>query len=602
MRTRAAALLSAMAIMGGMLAFSSSPVSAAPVSGQPFTAYGSGAAVITKALQLGNTSIANAEAAFSGGAVSTGGLNSPVTNEFGINVAGAAGGKNAIGRGTGLEVGLVNANPQPTTLNQVLLSAVATATAPPPSGPVTREVPLNVNPVAFASLLRGQAAATYDPTFCPIGKPLTYGLGYASNLQLLNTGTGSNAQTGFTAPAVGTAISASGTPRGASQSRTVTYMVANGDGSFGVASETRQTVAPISLLANQTLGTAVTVEIAGEFGLRTVATGKPGGSSVSFVGNPVLTVTSTVLGIPTTLVGPVSLESLLGQNGVGITIPGIATVGLGTPPRALNGALNTKPALAANGTSASGAVDTVRLALLNTPGLGVLDLALGHMEGAVSVPAGGIRCDIPVTKVATSNPVSIGSDFAFQISIPSNAAQFATLFNCDLTNISAVDVVDKVSGNPTIQFLSADHGGVVSGNRITFANVGNYVLGGPPIVLTINARIPSSSGAGALRDTVNVNAALGNCRGGATGEDIINGTANVNGTATISGIARLAGSAITGSFTLNGPNVGSGAVGGELAATGGNAWPLVTGGSFLLVALGLLRLRRRAAEPTPAQS
>jgi hypothetical protein len=587
--------LSTIVVMGGLLAFTPAPVGAAPVSGQPFSAYGSGAAVITKALQLGNTSIANAEAAFSGGAVATAGLNSPVTNEFGINVASAANGKNAIGRGTGLEVGLVNSNPQPTTLNQILLSGLATATAPPPTGPITKEVPLNLNPVAFASLLRGQAAATYDPTYCPIGRPLTYGLGYASNLQLLNTGSSVNANSGFAAPVVGTTISAFGTPRGASQSRTVTYMVSNGDGTFGVASETRQTVAPISLLANQTLGTAVTLEIAGEFGLRVVATGKPGGASVSFVGNPVLTVTSTVLGVPTTLVGPITLESVLGQKGIGITIPGIANVGLGTPPRALNGALSSTPALNPNGTSASGAVDTVRLGLLQgLPGLSVLDLALGHMEGAVSVPAGGIRCDIPVSKVASSDPVTAGSDFSYKISIPRDSTQFSALFNCDLTGINAVDVVERQSGTATIQLLSADHGGVVSGNRVTFANLGSYTLGNPPIVLTINARIPSSSGPGVLRDTVTVNAALGNCRGGATGEDIINGNA------TITGIARLTGAAITGSTTLIGPNVGSG-VAGELAATGGNAWPLVAGGSFLLVALGLLRLRRKATEGVPTE-
>lgn len=577
--------MSATVVMGGLLVGAPAPVAAAPVSAQPFGAYGSGAAVITKALQVGNTTVTNAEAAFSGGAVSSTGLNRPVTNEFGINVAPAVNGKNAVGRGTGLEVGLINANPQPTTLNQALLSGLATAVAPPPSNLVTQDITLPVNPIAFASLLRGQAQATFDPSFCPVGKPLTYGLGYASNLQLLNTGSGVNGQSGFAAPAVGTTISAFGTPRGASQSRTVTFLAANGDGTFGVVSETRQTVAPISLLANQTLGTALTVEIAGEFGLRTVATGKPGGSSVSFVGNPVITVTSTALGIPTTLVGPITLNDLVGRNGIGLTVPGIATIGLGTPPRALNGDLNSRPALAADGTSASGAVDTVRLALLSLPGLTGADLALGHMEGSVSVPAGGIRCDIPVSKTATADPVSIGSDFSFKITIPTNSALYSSLFNCDLVNISAVDVVDRQSGNPTIQLLSADRGGVVSGNRVTFPNLGSYTLGGQPIVATINARIPSSSGAGVLRDTVNVSAALGNCRGGAAGEDIVNGS------------ARLNGSAITGTFTLNGPNVGRAAAGnGQLAATGGNSWPLVAGGAFMLAALGMLRLRRRATE------
>jgi LPXTG-motif cell wall-anchored protein len=128
---------------------------------------------------------------------------------------------------------------------------------------------------------------------------------------------------------------------------------------------------------------------------------------------------------------------------------------------------------------------------------------------------------------------------------------------------------------------------VISGNKVTFPSLGNYTLGQDPIVLTINARIPTSSGAGVLRDTVNVTAALGNCRGGANGEDIVNGNAQLNG------------SAITGAVTLVAPNVSRG----DLAATGGNSWPLVAGGGFLLAALGLVRLRRRVTDPTaPAES
>ena len=136
------------------------------------------------------------------------------------------------------------------------------------------------------------------------------------------------------------------------------------------------------------------------------------------------------------------------------------------------------------------------------------------------------------------------------------------------------------SGNPRIQLLSASHGGVISGNRVTWANLGNYTLGQEPITLTIQARIPPNSGAGVLRDTVDVTATLGNCRGGAAGEDIVQGN------------ARLDGSAITGSATLVAPNVTRG----DLAATGGSSWPLVAGGGFLLAAIGLLRLRRRASE------
>ena len=568
-------------VLGGLLTSFPSAAQAAPVSGQAFAAYGSGDAIVTKALSVGTTQIANAAVAASGGAVNSGGLNTPLVNEIGTNIAPAIPDKNALGRGTGAEVGLVTADPQTSTLNQLLLSGLAIATAPPNDPtPVTKDITLPVNPVLFASALRGQAQALYDPTFCPVGRPLTYGLGYAADAQLLNAGATSNNQSGFVAPVVGTDITAFGTPRGVTQSRTVTYLQANGDGTFGVVSETRQTVAPISLLSNQLTNSAITVEIAGEFGMRVVATGKPGGSSVSYTGNPILTITSTVAGIPATILGPVSLQSITGPNGLTVNLPGILTVSAGAPPRALNGAVGSTAALDPNGTAASGATDFVLLQALNIPGLTGLDLRLGHMEGAVTVPAGGLKCDIPVSKTASVDPVTVGQDFAYTIRIPSDSALFNQLFNCDLTGISAIDTVTTQSGNPTIQLISADHGGVVSGNKVTWSDLGSYTLGQDPIVLTINARIPTSSPAGVLQDTVNVSATLGNCRGGATGEDIIQGG------------ARLNGSAITGAVTLVAPNVSRG----SLAATGGNSWPLVAGGGFLLAALGLVRLRRKATD------
>jgi hypothetical protein len=569
-------------VLGGLLAVSPAPVSAAPLSGQPFSAYGSGAGVITNALTLGTTTIANTEAAFSGGAVNSQGLNTAITNELGINVAPVTAGKNALGRGTGLELGLVTATPQPTTLNQLLLTALAIADAPPPSQ-ITKEIPINLDPIASASTLRGVAAANYDPAFCPVGRPLTFGQGYAENLQLLNGG-GTAPGGGFAAPVVGTSTSASN-PRAATQSRTLTYVVPNGDGTFGVVSETRQTVAPISLLST-TVGTGLLVEIAGEFGLRTVATGKPGGASVTALGTPVLTVSTVIAGVAVPVLGPVTLQQVVGAAGVSLSLPGVLDVSAGAPPRALNGAIGSLPTMDnAGGTSASAGLDVVRLGLLaGLPGLTGVDLRVGHMEAAVSVPAGGLRCDIPVNKVASVDPVTVGNDFTFTITIPSDAAQFNALFNCDLVGISAVDTVETVSGTPRIQLLSASNGGVIAGNKVTWPNLGNYTLGAAPITLTINARIPTTSGAGVLRDTVDVSATLGNCRGtGAFGEDLINGTGQLNGRAATNG------GAITGRVVLSGPNVSRG----DLAATGGNSWPLVAGGGFLLAALGLVRLRRR---------
>ncbi|HJV09470.1 MAG TPA: hypothetical protein VJ653_07305, partial [Acidimicrobiales bacterium] len=397
---------------------------------------------------------------------------------------------------------------------------------------------------------------------------------------------------GFTNPLVGTSITQDN-PRATTQSRTVSYMISNGDGTFGVVSETRQTVAPIvvSPAGGILSGLAsLQIEVAGEFGLRTIATGKPasvpgGGARVETLGNPLLTITGTLLGNPIA-VGPITLNDLLGQGGFALPagLAGLLRLDIATGPRALGGAFGSAPTATADGTSASGAVDLIRLVVL---GGNVLDLGVAHMEGAVTVPAGGLKCSVPVSKVASVDPVTVGNDFQYVIRIPSDIAKFNQFFNCDLIGISAVDTVTTESGNPRIQLLEASNGGVISGNKVTWPNLGNYVLGQEPLALTITARIPTSSGAGVLRDTVEVLAALGNCRGtGAAGSDIIQGNA------TIPGIARLDGSAITGAVTLVAPNVSRG----DLAATGGNSWPLVAGGGFLLAALGLVRLRRRALE------
>jgi hypothetical protein len=570
-------------VLGGLLASSSAPAVGQTLATQPFSGYGSGDVIAVNALTVGSTTVAGLRAAASGGNVNSAasGLTAQV-NEFDQNVGPARADKNAYGRGAAVEAGVLTGTPQPVDINQIIVSGLAEAFAPPPTPLVRSTIDIPVNPVLFARTGAGEAQARYDANFCPIGRPLTFGRGFAENLELL--GGGNEADGSIDNPLLGTSTTA-GTNRATTQSRTVTYMIANGDGTFGLVSETRQTLAPISVNILGVLGSLL-IEVAGEYGLRTVATGKPGGASVTHLGDPLITVSTVLAGVATPVIGPVTLSSLIGAGGIALpgTLSGLIGLTLGGQPRALRGAAGTVPATAPDGTSASGAVDLLRLRLLgDDPPL--VDLGLFHMEGAVSVPAGGLKCTIPVSKVASIDPVTVGQDFTYTIKIPSDAAVFTEFFNCDLINISAVDTVTTESGTPRIQLLSASNGGVISGNTVTWANLGSYAIGQPPITLTINARIPTNSGAGVLRDTVNVSAALGNCRGSVTdGSDIIQGSAQ------IPGIARLDGSAITGAVTLVGPNVSRG----NLAATGGNSWPLVAGGGFLLAALGLVRLRRRA--------
>src|SRR5688500_20337572 len=107
----------------------------------------------------------------------------------------------------------------------------------------------SVPPLVSADLLKGQAQAKANSA-CTTGTDLSYGLGYAANVGLVNS-----------------AIrSAAATPdRAVSQSRSHTFLVPQ-EGApspireFGLASEARQTIAPVTLFAGT--GTAITLELA----------------------------------------------------------------------------------------------------------------------------------------------------------------------------------------------------------------------------------------------------------------------------------------------------------------------------------------------------
>ena len=553
MGKRVARVLLGVVVAGGMLA--ASPVRVeAQLSTQPFAAYGNATAVALNALALGTTQVANTQVANSGGVVNSTGLTGTVNNQFGQAVQPPQpAGKNAYGRGSGVELGLVTPTVQAADVNQLKLTQVAEANAAPPSILVDKVTNINLPPLLTASTARGQAQATYDPQFCPVGRPLTYGAGYVENLQVLPTGGGG---------LVGT----SATGNSVTQTRTVTYMVPNGDGTYGVVAESQAIIAPVSVA-----GTGITIDIVGPIGFRTTATGKAGDprNGVTYTGTPVITVRLNNLPLLS-----LSLQDLLGQGGVNLPVGGLLTLRLGTPPVGLAG--SGSPAVAADGTSASGSADTLRLQLLNLPGISALDVGLGHFEGAVSVPVGGVTCTLPVSKVANPDPVAVGGDVTFTISIPSDPGLFNALFACDLINIRAVDTVEVTSGQVTFNIVSADHGGTIAGNRVTWENLGSYALGDPPLQLNMVVHVSNASGNAVMRDIVDVSAALGNCRGRAAGDDLVLGS------------GQITGNAITGRFVLNGPTI----AGGSLAATGGTSTPLVMGGFLVLGGLGLMRLRR----------
>ncbi|MCA1691532.1 MAG: hypothetical protein LC733_04765 [Actinobacteria bacterium] len=590
MRIRYAALLTVVTTLAALAGSSLGPAGAQAVSDQAFGGYGSGAAISLEVLQLGQTQTLNVQSAAAGQSTNSQGLpNDGIFNELGYIVqAQGVGDRNSYGRGTGLELGLLTPTPNPDP-NQLLLAGLAEAAAPPNSGLVEKQIgPIKLGGVAYANLLRGQAAARFDPNICVIGRPMSFGSGEAAGLQLLGTDPGG--QLPLLSPVVGAGLPVDSTdPRNVSRTRSVTYLIPNGDGTFGVVSETRQTIAPVSLL-----GGAITLELLGEWALRAIATGKPDdpntpapndGARVEYApvgAGPTTPVATLTVGASTPL--EITTQDLFGPTGFSLPLAPLATATIGTPARALGGAVGSAPVLAADGTAASAAVDVVQLSVLDIPlVLTGLDLRIGHMEALAVAPPGGVQCNIPVDKIGQPDPVQVGQDFTITIRIPSDTAVFQELFGCDLINISAVDVHTVESGDARFILTGASNGGQISadGTTVTFQNLGNYRIGDPPLELTVTGRIPGNSGAGRLKDVATVSATLGNCTGTGTGDDIVG-----------EAIGRIGNTGVVGSFTLSGPQVS----GGKLAATGiDQSWPVLGGGALLLGAMGLRRRLRRPA-------
>ncbi|HEV8624750.1 MAG TPA: hypothetical protein VG034_09865 [Acidimicrobiia bacterium] len=390
-----------------------------------YAAYGTASVIHAHALQVGEQRLENTDAAFSGATFSSGPI-SEIKNEMAriINPALAAG--NAYARGSGLEVGLGINQSEP---NQIVPGSIAEAKAPPSTELISKQVPnVSVPPLVSADLLRGQAQARANSA-CTTGIDLSYGLGYAANLALINT----------------TVASAATTPdRAVSQSRSHTYLVPQ-DGTpspirkFGLASETRQTIAPVTLFK----GTAneITLEFAGEWVLRTVADGKTG--KVFYGPGNVSPETPLLRIIRPGTNGPevqkiLGTQELFGPNGLTIDVSPLLKVSIGTPPRMIGGADSSKPVETA--TLAAAAVDVVRVTLLSAEGsLTAADVRIGHMENATAVPAGGIECGIAMVKKTDKDVIGPGDTFTWTVSVTNPN-------DCVLTQLKVVDTITATSG------------------------------------------------------------------------------------------------------------------------------------------------------------
>jgi hypothetical protein len=448
--------------------FSWGPHAAAQEPGKPVDArgYATGQPAHVQALESGGTRLADAEVAWSAATVDADadGLKGAKLNEVNRILQPDKAGKLTYARGSGLEVGL---GTTPADENQVIIAAKAEAEAPPKSEDLQEIGVEGLDPLAYASLLRGTALANSNdsglvPDLCVLGEDLSRGTGFATDVELIDTG-GDTSQPNLDGALV--ALDDQDPQRSVSQSTSRMKLVPSGKpNNFGLMAEVRQTIAPVTILQGDdndptTPLRTITIEILGEWVLRVVANGSPGGASV-FYGPGTVNPQTPILRIidsDNAVSDILSFQDLFGDAGFdAINIPGVLSIAIGEDPRAIaapgqNPDPASKPKIAADGTSVSAAVDVVRVQLLSQPDPQAADIRVGHMEVSSEVPTGGINCPIPVTKSATETEISVGDQTTISIDVDN-------VYDCDLTKVTLVDTISQVTGSPnfTIEETGGD--------------------------------------------------------------------------------------------------------------------------------------------------
>ncbi len=456
---RAGPLAAGMLVIGliGHIFVGASPVNAQK-AGEPveLRGYATGQPAHVQALEAGGTRIADAEVAWSAASVDADadGLKGAKLNEVNRILQPDKTGKLSYARGSGLEVGLATT---PADENQVILAAKAEADAPKSSSDLQEIGVEGLDPLAYASALRGEAVANSNdsglvPDVCVLGDDISRGKAHAADVELIDAG-GDTSQPNLDAALV--ALDDQDPDRSVSQSTSREKLVPSGQpNNFGLMSEVRQTIAPVTLVQTDdndptTALRTITIEVLGEWVLRVVANGRSGGASV-FYGpgevnpqTPILRLLDSENAVSDIL----SFQDLFGDTGFdAINIPGVVSLAIGEDPRAIAAPGQdpdpaSKPKIAADGTSVSAAVDVVRLQLLSQPDPQAADIRIGHMEASAEVPKGGINCPIPVDKSATDVEINVGDETTINITVDN-------VYDCDLEKVILTDTISQVIAHP----------------------------------------------------------------------------------------------------------------------------------------------------------
>ncbi|MGH8998505.1 MAG: hypothetical protein ACRDY7_03855, partial [Acidimicrobiia bacterium] len=421
---------------------------------------------------------------------------SPRADELGRLVNPSLGAGDAYGRGRPLEL----LAPSPSGERRSLLAGgqvkTAEAKAPPTDEGVTEQTSdgLHVEGVVRADLFRSQAGARAVENGCVIGSDLSLGLASGDRTDLA----GALNQAGSSDPLI--SVANERPPRAASQSLSRTRLVPleGKPGHFGVLSETRQSIAPVTLLAGT--DEEILVEVGGEWVLRAFADGTNGSVTLGVEGvdddTPVLRIVQKGEKPVVVTAGQLARQDGPLRN----TTSGRNQLVVAERPRAISAEPDAEEPPAATGTFAAGAADVFRFILDPGGSADVVEARIGHMEAAVAVPPGGVVCPgIGVTKRTTPETIAPGDRFTWELTV-SNPN------DCVLDDVVLVDQAGTTRGMRW-RVVSATPQARIEGTKVTFEGIGPLGLG-ESARLRIDGEVDPSSPPGRF---LNQAAAAGKC-------------------------------------------------------------------------------------------
>lgn len=507
------------------------PAQAATPNEQTFSGYSTGTVQHASLLDDNIT----ADAAWSGASVASRGLGTftqgpdaapgTIVNEMRRTVQGPLPGEGKLAGTRSFALG------DPLNVLDASIPARSEVSAPPSVSDEQQLINQAIDTLAYASVLRSTTQANWNDNSCILGKPISEGIGYAADAQLI--GGGNQFPDGSTENPIVATDDGVPTSERVNQSTSRTLLVPQVDAAgaslgnkLGLRSETRQIIAPVTLFK----GTAneISIDVAGEWVLQATA-GGVANSAVVHYGPGQVSPSTTVLGITLPGADPilVTLQDILGTEGLQIPIPGLGEIVIGEPPRAIGGEYGSAPLAAANGTQAGAAVDVVRVIVNPGAAVEVAEVRIGHMEAFAQAPPGGIECTIPVTKAGNPAQVVAGENFTWNIKVTNT-------FDCTLTGVK---VVDTMTQDPGVTYTIGDTvpgASAKTGNTVTWNDVGP-IAPGQSKDLSIKMSVNSGSAPGKIFNNVAVTANCAFGSGSGLTDAVVPLTGAVNVTETVEG-------------------------------------------------------------------